>query len=178
MNYKCGFFVRSNRLNSMNIVIQKLYKLQQIEMGPNPETPENQEIIKKLREEIPIQIIGHYDRLRAKGKEGVARVRNGVCMGCKMRLTVADYHAVKSGDDISVCQTCARYLIYLPEDEEENQSAIPAPEPIKQTKSVTPAPESIKQNKPAVLAEPLATDASPKKRVRKTKVAKRKKPVK
>lgn len=149
----------------MNIVIQKLYQLQQIEMGPEPDSPENQEMIKKLRGEIPIQILGHYDRLRARNKEGVARVRNGVCMGCKMRLTVADFLAVRTGHDISICQTCARYLIYIPEEEEQAQQVAPTPEP-------------IKQSAPAVPAEPIKSETTPKKRARKPKVAKSKKAAK
>lgn len=151
----------------MNIVIQKLYRLQQIEMGPEADTPDNQEIIKQLRGEIPPQILGHYDRLRAKNKEGVARVRNSTCMGCKMKITTADFLAVKVGDDISVCQNCARYLIYIPEDEEQL--------------AVSATPEPIKASAPAIPVEPLKPTAPTKKRAAKTKgvkAAKSKKSVK
>lgn len=150
-------FARSNINNSMNIVIQKLYKLQQIEMGPEPESPENQELIQQLRAEIPIQILGHYDRLRKANKEGVARVRNSTCMGCKMKLTTADFLAVQYGDDISICQHCARYLIYIPDDE-DHPPAGATPEPIKP--SAPPAP-----------VEPIKPVTPIKKRAGKTKGA-------
>src|SRR5438105_5172059 len=42
----------------------------------------------ELRGKIPAPILGHYDRLVAQGKKGVAAVRNQVCTGCHMKVTL------------------------------------------------------------------------------------------
>ncbi len=80
---------------------------------------------------MPAQILGHYDRLVARGKKGVAVVRNQVCTGCHMRLPIGTINTLMQGNDIQLCDTCGRYL-YLPDPAEsqfvENIAATkPAP---------------------------------------------------
>ncbi|MGC8743481.1 MAG: C4-type zinc ribbon domain-containing protein [Verrucomicrobiia bacterium] len=123
----------------MNIYILKLYRLQEIEMGPDAGSSENQELIKKLRAEIPEQIVRHYDRLRNNGKTGVAVLRNMACSGCHMKVPVAVYNRTL-GEDISLCDNCARYLVVL-----EEQKAV-EPEPLK---AAAPEPEPVKAEKPS-----------------------------
>lgn len=133
----------------MNNIILKLYRLQQIEMGPEPDTAENQTLIKKLRAEIPEPIVRHYDRIRGSGKTGVALVKNFSCSGCHMSVTIGDYNKILAGDDLTLCQHCGRYLIVLEEEVQKSEA-----EPLK---AETPAPEPIKPAK------------SPKKRARRKK---------
>ena len=59
----------------MNATIQNLLKLQSIEFGDEKGTAKQ---IAELRSGIPEPILGHYDRLRARDKRGVAFVRNQV----------------------------------------------------------------------------------------------------
>lgn len=95
-------------------VIERLLELQKLEMGPEAEAPENRPIIDALRKEIPEPILGHYDRLRARGKK-VALVRHGVCSGCQMKLATGVHAALLRDEDIAMCDNCARYLLVAPD---------------------------------------------------------------
>jgi len=65
-------------------------------------------LIAELRLRIPVPILGHYDRLRARQKKGVG----GVCAECHMRIPIGVLANLASGADIQLC-TCGRYL-FLP----------------------------------------------------------------
>jgi len=109
------WYVNSVKTNSMtmNAAIQKLLKLQALEFGE--ETGKSVETqIAELRGEIPPPILGHYDRLRVRGKKGVALVRNQVCTGCHMQQPIGKITVLMRGEDIQLCDTCGRYL-YLPD---------------------------------------------------------------
>ena len=97
----------------MNELMQNLLKLQTLEFN---ETETNHAAqIAELRGKIPTQILGHYDRLVARGKKGIAAVRNQVCTGCHMRQPLGLIMTLKHGTDIQLCDSCGRYL-YLPEE--------------------------------------------------------------
>jgi C4-type zinc ribbon domain len=96
----------------MNVILTNLLKLQALDFGESDE--KNGESRKaELRGSIPPQILGHYDRLAARGKKGVAVVRNQVCTGCHMRLPIGTINTLMQDADIQLCDTCGRYL-YLP----------------------------------------------------------------
>lgn len=97
----------------MNELLQNLLKLQALEFDPAPQA-DRQVKMDQLRALIPPQIVGHYDRLVARGKKGVAVVRNQVCTGCHMRLPIGTINTLMQGQDIQLCDTCGRYL-YLPD---------------------------------------------------------------
>ncbi|HUB87294.1 MAG TPA: C4-type zinc ribbon domain-containing protein [Verrucomicrobiae bacterium] len=79
---------------------------------------ENDEVvIFELRNTIPAQILGHYDRLVARGKKGIAAVRHQTCTGCHMNVPLAVVLALQHGEDIQLCENCGRYL-YLDETPE------------------------------------------------------------
>jgi hypothetical protein len=113
----------------MNIVLQDLLKLQALDFGEA--TAKNVEAqTAALRGNIPQPIIGHYDRLRARGKKGVAVVRNQVCTGCHMRVPIGQITVLMRGEDIQLCETCGRYL-YLPDPAEaEFLSKVEAAKPV------------------------------------------------
>ncbi len=71
---------------------------------------------------IPQPIIGHYDRLRVRGKKGVAVVRNQVCTGCHMHVPIGQITMLMRGEDIQLCESCGRYL-YLPDPAETESLA-------------------------------------------------------
>jgi predicted nucleic acid-binding Zn-ribbon protein len=106
----------------MNDLLSNLLKLQALDFNETAE-PQSEERTAELRALIPPQILGHYDRLVARGKKGVAIVRNQVCTGCHMRLPIGTINTLMQNTDIQLCDTCGRYLYLAPE-------APPAPAPV------------------------------------------------
>ncbi len=99
----------------MKELLNNLLRLQEYEFG----TEEGKAVdtaIAKLREKIPPPILAHYDRLANRGKSGVAIVRHQVCTGCYMRVPIGTINRLMHVDDITMCESCGRYL-YLPEEE-------------------------------------------------------------
>jgi hypothetical protein len=116
----------------MNDLLSNLLKLQALDFS---ETQESDPDARKaeIRALIPAQILGHYDRLVARGKKGVALVRNQVCTGCHMRLPIGTINTLMQGQDIQLCDSCGRYLS-LPapvgaQVAEAGAPAKPAPKP-------------------------------------------------
>jgi predicted nucleic acid-binding Zn-ribbon protein len=96
-----------------NVLLQNLLRLQSLEFDESRE--KNAEArSRELRGQIPAPILAHYDRLRVRGKKGVAVVRNQVCTGCHMRLPIGTINTLMQGQEIQLCETCGRYL-YLPD---------------------------------------------------------------
>lgn len=123
----------------MNDLLTHLLKLQALDFSNSPE--KDAEVQRaELRTHVPQPILGHYDRLVARGKKGVALVRNQVCTGCHMRLPIGTINTLMQGQDIQLCDTCGRYL-YL------EAEPTPAPEP------VAPAKPSSKPRKRKVTAD-------------------------
>lgn len=114
----------------MNVTIQNLLKLQTIEFGDEKGSEKQ---IAGLRANIPEPILGHYDRLRARDKKGVAVVRNQVCSGCHMRLPIGVITVLMQDRDIQLCDSCGRYL-YL-ELQVAPVEPAPAPKPAKKRKA-------------------------------------------
>lgn len=109
--------------NLMKSPIEQLFQLQTLE--ERADNPEQDADVRRLRQKIPSPILGHYDRLRVRGKKGVALVRNGVCSGCHMRLASGAYATLVRGEDIMICDTCGRYLHYIPEVKPPETPAAP-----------------------------------------------------
>jgi predicted nucleic acid-binding Zn-ribbon protein len=107
----------------MNDLLTNLLKLQAIDFAETSE--KNTEAQKEeLRARVPQSILGHYDRLAARGKKGVAMVRNQVCTGCHMRLPIGTINTLMQGQDIQLCDTCGRYLV-LAEPAQESKPEEP-----------------------------------------------------
>ena len=102
----------------MHAALQNLLKLQALEFE-TPLTSSTEAQVQQLRLAIPTPILGHYDRLRVRGKKGIAVVRNQSCTGCHMRQPIGKVTVLMRGEDIQLCDSCGRYL-YLP-DEGESQ---------------------------------------------------------
>ena len=97
----------------MKGILQNLLTLQGLDFG---EQPPNASQSAELRAAIPPTMLGQYDRLRARGKKGIALVRHQVCMSCRMQVPVAVVATLLRGGT-QVCGNCGRYLC-LPEPEE------------------------------------------------------------
>ena len=91
----------------MNIVLQNLLKLQALEFDEAP-AKNAQAQATELRGKIPQPIISHYDRLRVRGKKGVAVVRNQVCTGCHMHVPIGQITVLMRGEDVQLCESCGR----------------------------------------------------------------------
>jgi len=116
----------------MNSIMLNLLKLQTLEFDRTPTAEEEKEIA-KLRAGVPEPITGHYSRLIARGKKGVAVIRNQVCTGCQMRLPIGTITTLMRQEDIQLCDNCGRYL-YLPETPEETHPTAEA-KPVKKPKA-------------------------------------------
>jgi len=114
----------------MNDLLQSLLQLQALTFGEKQdssvETARN-----GLRAKIPAQILGHFDRLVARGKKGVAVVRNQVCTGCHMRVPIGAINTLRQGQDIQLCESCGRYLYLPPEAKSGSPEPAAAPKPEK-----------------------------------------------
>ena len=71
----------------MRAIVENLYAQQQMLLQPKPASKEQTACIQQLREKIPVQILGHFDRLIAQGRRGVALVRRGICGECHLRIS-------------------------------------------------------------------------------------------
>ncbi len=109
-----------------------LLELQKLDTGSDSESSAKKAAAEKLRTQIPYQILGHYDRLRARGKKGVALVRHQVCSECHVSVPLGTVMTVINGSDIQLCGNCGRYLYVEPE--------APAPQPV-------PAPPKAKRGR-------------------------------
>lgn len=112
----------------MNDLLTNLLKLQALDFQ---ETTSSKDETEKaaLRGLIPAPILGHYDRLVARGKKGVALVRNQVCTGCHMRLPIGTINTLMQATDIQLCDTCGRYLYLDPAAEAQAEAPAPAEAP-------------------------------------------------
>jgi predicted nucleic acid-binding Zn-ribbon protein len=107
----------------MKDIIENLLKLQTLEFEESKDA-ETEARIGELRGQIPSQILGHYDRLVARGKKGVAVVRNQVCTGCHVQVPRGLVVTLMRNDDIQLCESCGRYL-YQPESMSPPRSSSP-----------------------------------------------------
>ncbi|SRR5208283_2575406 len=113
----------------MRMTVENLYALQQLQLQAGPVSAEREAMIKLLRETIPAQILGHFDRLMAQGRKGVALVRNGVCRECHIRVPSGTAASLVQPKDLYLCDNCGRYLL-LPLDEIVPAAEPPAPLPV------------------------------------------------
>jgi len=121
--------------------MQSLLELQTLEISGVQNEITSAAIV-TLRGRIPAQVLGHYDRLRVRGKKGIVPVLNQVCTGCHMRLPLAVIMTLKHDEDIQLCDTCGRYL-YLPDEKQAPHSTrTPASEPSR-------TPQSRRKSQPA-----------------------------
>lgn len=124
----------------MKTMMLNLLKLQTLEFGETKNAGDAA-VIGELRRGIPLQIIEHYDRLRARGKKGVAAVRNQVCGSCHVQVSLGVVMTLKHGLDVQLCENCGRYL-YLPEETVAVPMATPpASKPVRTPRRRKTAPQ-------------------------------------
>jgi hypothetical protein len=114
----------------MKSILQDLYRLQTLETRG---VRSNRSEAEDLRAAIPQGLLTNYDRARARGKKGIAVVRNHVCTNCRMQVPVAVTASLKAGA-VQSCGNCGLYLCLDPEEQAMPMaapaaSAEPAPRP-------------------------------------------------
>ena len=119
----------------MNAVIQTLLKIQALEFSEVPDSNSPAEI-QELRTQVPSQILAHYDRLRIRGKKGVALVRNKSCTGCHMQQPIGIITVLMRNEDIQLCDSCGRYLFLPAESEAPVVEPVIAKKPVIKTTRV------------------------------------------
>ena len=126
----------------MKKMMQDLLALQDLQLRRGRGAREREDEIETLRRQIAEPILGHYDRLLARGKKGVALVNHGVCSECHMRVPIGTLVTLAHGQDLQLCGNCGRYL-FLPAGELAPESKAPAAAtspPRRSRKSATEAP--------------------------------------
>ena len=117
----------------MNELLQNLVRLQSLEFG-DVKVENAEASAAKLRGKIPQPILSHYDRLIARGKKGMAMVRDQVCTGCHMRLPMAVIMTLMHDRDIQLCDSCGRYLYLADPAAPEAAEPAKAPKPAKKAR--------------------------------------------
>src|ERR1039458_5932586 len=121
----------------MNSILQNLLKLQALDFGET--TAKNVEAqTAELRGNIPQPIIGHYERLRVRGKKGVAVVRNQVCTGCHMHVPIGQINTLMRGEDVQLCESGGRSLSRPARAERGARAVVETPKP-----AAKPAAKSV-----------------------------------
>jgi len=110
----------------MNALLQNLIKLQSLEFDETGNAPDEQAVA-ELRSKIPGPILGHYDRLVARGKKAVAIVRDQVCCACHMHVPVGVVNTLRQGQDLQLCDSCGRYLCLPPAGQNDISKPAVAP---------------------------------------------------
>ena len=110
----------------MNDLLQNLLKLQALKFGEGTEKNIGVSEV-ELRAKVPVQILAHFDRLIARGKKGVAIVRNQVCTSCHMSVPIGVIVTLRQVQDIQLCETCGRYLYLPPAVESAVEPAVAEP---------------------------------------------------
>lgn len=111
----------------MKGISENLYRLQTLDStGSSNDRTE----AAALRSSIPEGMLANYDRARARGRKGIALLKNNVCANCRIQLPIATAAALMRGT-IQACSNCGIYL-YLPESHSQAPgplAAVPSPSP-------------------------------------------------
>jgi len=113
-NYSTGQASRAGRVDGFYAAGAQCYStgraLQKLALDTKPLKLEHEAEVLKWREKVPAPILGHFDRLIARGKKGVAIARNGACGECHLRLPSGTMGALAYTNEVHLCDNCGRYL--------------------------------------------------------------------
>lgn len=67
--------------------------------------------------EIPGELLGLYDKIRAQHAVGAAALRRGRCEGCHLTLNTVDLGHIRAAapDEVTRCEECRRILVRTPD---------------------------------------------------------------
>ena len=121
----------------MKAMVENLFALQQLVLKSSRVTSEQEAKIRQLRKNVPLPVLGHFDRIVKSGRKGVALVRHGVCSECHVRVSAGTAASLIRPKDLYLCESCGRYLLLDPAEAPE---AAEGPEPSPKSSRRTPAP--------------------------------------
>ncbi len=124
----------------MKKLMEIMLQIQELQLIRKKNPEKNTELV-ELRTQVPPQIIGHSDRLFARGKKAVATVKNRGCSECKMQIPLGTIAVLMRDEDIQLCGSCGRYL-YLPPEPPPEPVAPVAPKKRGRKKKEVPPPET------------------------------------
>lgn len=79
---------------------------------------------------VPRPLLATFETMfRARKHVAVARVADGLCEACRVRLRPHLFNQLRAGDQIIQCESCQRILYYVPPPKPEAESTAPAPTP-------------------------------------------------
>ena len=94
----------------MKAILQDLYRLQCLDIQG---LPTHKREANSLRAGIPPGLLTNYDRARARGRKGIAILRDRVCTNCRMQSPLAVAIGLASGA-VEVCGNCGLFLCLDP----------------------------------------------------------------
>ncbi len=121
----------------MKAMVENLFALQQLLLKSSRLTSEQEAKVRQLRKNVPLPVLGHFERIIKTGRRGVALVRRGVCCECHVRVSAGTAASLIRPKDLYLCESCGRYLLLDPEEAPE---AVAAPEPAPKSARKAPAP--------------------------------------
>ena len=75
---------------------------------------------------IDPKFVAHYDKIRkARDNLAVVSVKGETCQGCHQNLQPQVALEVRTGIKVHQCQSCDRFLCFIPEPEPQTKSAVP-----------------------------------------------------
>ncbi len=79
-----------------------------------------------LAKEIDPKFASHYDKIRkARENLAVVAIKGETCQGCFQNLQPQVALEVRTGEKLHHCQSCDRFLYFIPEPEPQTESAVP-----------------------------------------------------
>lgn len=87
---------------------------------------DSEALLELLRANIPLNVLVQHDRLRARGRQSVAKVKNGVCSGCHMNLPSGTLSEAKRESALVKCDYCGRF-VFVAEEESASEPTVTTP---------------------------------------------------
>ncbi|MDH5764355.1 MAG: C4-type zinc ribbon domain-containing protein [Nitrospinota bacterium] len=77
-------------------------------------------------QEIDPKLLSQYNRVsQARDNLGVVEIKGETCQGCHQNLQPQVALEVRAGEKVHQCQSCDRFLYFIPEPEPQTESAVP-----------------------------------------------------
>jgi hypothetical protein len=134
---------------------------------------ELQSALETERAKVPVPILAHHNRIRARGRDSTAPVRDWVCRACFITVASGMRTHLAQRDDLHVCENCGSYS-YVPDGTEEYPddtqllNAARARESKNEKKSLSGKVKAKAKIKPARKSVPKAKKAKKKAAARST----------
>jgi predicted nucleic acid-binding Zn-ribbon protein len=116
----------------MKAMVENLFALQQLLLRSTRVTADQEAKIRQLRKDVPLPILGHFERIVKQGRKGVALVRHGVCCECHVRVSAGTAASLIRPKDVYLCESCGRYLLLDPAEAPE-AIEVPAGKPARKS---------------------------------------------